>query len=111
MHQPVPETIPAPLCRLKSRPVAACLAAAFAPSCAPLACVSLVPAFAATVLLLIRRESDGSVPHTAALIVLALLGMLTHPFALPFFGVVYTVTFAVVPRQRKTCVIISPLLL
>ena len=61
---------------------------------------------AVSFVLLLRSELDQSRPPAGWLILLACLGVLSHPFALPFFGVMHTAALAVSPRQRKSSAIV-----
>ena len=55
-----------------------------------------------SVVLIVRSELNASRPPALALLLLALLGGLCHPFAIPFFAIVHTAAFLSSRRQRLT---------
>src|SRR5207245_109808 len=57
---------------------------------------------AATVVLIVRSELDATKPPALPLLLLVLVGAICHPFALPFFAVIYAAAFVASRRQRRT---------
>jgi hypothetical protein len=62
-----------------------------------------------SVLLISEARETGRPPSRAALVGLALLAMLSHPFAAPFLLMAYVVNFALSPRQRVTSAVVFAL--
>jgi hypothetical protein len=58
-------------------------------------------ALAASVVLIVHSETAGKKPYAGLLALLALTGMISHPFVVPFFGIVHAAAFGALPRQRK----------
>lgn len=56
------------------------------------------------------READRA-PNTAALLALAFLAMLSHPFSVPLLLVVCAANFAVTPRQRVASAVVTGFIL
>lgn len=59
-----------------------------------------------SVLLISEARETGLPPSRASLVGLALLAMLSHPFAAPFLLLLYAVNFALSPRQRVTSAVV-----
>jgi hypothetical protein len=60
-----------------------------------------------SVLLIAEAREADRVPSRTALLMLAFLAMLSHPFAAPFLLLVYGVSFVATPRQRVTSLIVT----